>query len=533
MYSFLSTLRICGREMVIPIRIRRLKHEIPKHLQGIPKEKSPKLAAMIEYYYHNAASKASDSLVKEMQKYPQMSDKEREERVSAILRLIGTVSTCLEVTFPIIRKDGKYELITGYRAHHCRHRLPVKGGIRFAKDVNADEVKGLSSIMTFKNSCVNVPFGGSKGGITIDPKTYSSSELQVITRRYTMELLKRNMIGPGIDVPAPDVNTGAREMSWMCDQYMKTFGYNDINSLAIVTGKPVHNGGIRGRESATGRGVWKAADMFINDKEWMNAVGMKPGWKDKTVIVQGFGNVGSFAAIFVHDAGAKIIGIKEMDCSLHEPNGINPHEVLAHKNKTKSIKGFTKAKEFTGDLLTEKCDILMPCATQKVLTSDNADKVQAKIILEGANGPSTPGADEIFLKKKILVVPDLFCNAGGVTVSYFEYLKNINHVSYGKLTVKRENSMIHELFNSMNKSASEGHQFITFQPNDKLIAIRDCTSEAEIVDAALQTVMETAAMGIKSTANEYATCLDLRTAAYIYSVKKIFHAFETSGISQQ
>ncbi|XP_037953185.1 glutamate dehydrogenase, mitochondrial-like [Teleopsis dalmanni] len=529
MQSLMNSIKYsCTRYVDATIYVKRFKHEIPKRLQGIPKEKSPKLAAMIEYYYHTAAAKAYDSLVKDMEKYPHMSAQQREERVKAILRLIGTVSTCLEVTFPIIRKDGKYELVTGYRAHHCRHRLPVKGGIRYAQDVNADEVKGLSSIMTFKNSCVNVPFGGSKGGITIDPKKYSVAELQVITRRYTMELLKRNMIGPGIDVPAPDVNTSPREMSWICDQYMKTFGYNDINSLAIVTGKPIHNGGIRGRESATGRGVWKSGDMFISDKEWMDAVNLKPGWKDKTVIVQGFGNVGSFAAIFVHDAGAKIIGIKEFDVSLYEPNGINPHEVLAHKMKNKSVKGFGKAKEFSGDLLTEKCDILMPCATQKVLTGENADKVQAKIILEGANGPSTPGADEIFVKKKILVVPDLFCNAGGVTVSYFEYLKNVNHVSYGKMTIKRENSMLHELFNSLNSSGGG-----KFKPNDKLIAIRDCTSEAEIVDAALQTVMEVAARGIKETAHEYSTCLDIRSAAYIYSVKKIFHAFETSGISQQ
>lgn len=192
-------------------------------------------------------------------------------------------------------------------------------------DVDADEVKGLAYLMTFKCACVNVPFGGSKGGVCIDPKKYGTRELQTITRRFTMELLKKNMIGPGIDVPAPDVNTGEREMSWLCDQYMKTFGHNDINSLAITTGKPVHFGGINGRRAATGRGVWKCGDIFINDKDWMDYVKLKPGWQDKTVICQGFGNVGSFACKYVVGAGAKLIGVEEFDCSLVNQDGIDPN----------------------------------------------------------------------------------------------------------------------------------------------------------------------------------------------------------------
>lgn len=207
--------------------------------------------------------------------------------------------------------------------------------------MDGDEVKGLAYLMTFKCACVNVPFGGSKGGVCIDPKKYTSSELQTITRRYCMELLKKNMIGPGIDVPAPDVNTGEREMSWICDQYLKTYGretckyflntksnfigHNDINALAIVTGKPVHIGGINGRASATGRGIWKAGDVFINDQDWMNLIGLKTGWQDKTVIVQGFGNVGSWASKFVVEAGAKLIGIHEYDVSLYNPEGIDPN----------------------------------------------------------------------------------------------------------------------------------------------------------------------------------------------------------------
>nr|XP_014100826.1 glutamate dehydrogenase, mitochondrial [Bactrocera oleae] len=506
----------------------REKHVIPKHLEKIRKDKDPPFAQMVEYYYHSAAQLMEPMMIKELEKYPYMKKEQRERRVSAMLQLIGSTTNLLEVTFPIIKSDGRYELITGYRAHHTRHRLPLKGGIRYSLDVDADEIRALAYLMAFKTACVNVPFGGSKGGIRIDPKKYTAHELQTITRRYTMELLRRNMIGPGIDVPAPDVNTSEREMSWLVDQYIKTFGYNDVNALAITTGKPVAIGGINGRTAATGRGLFKAAECFIMDQDWMNLLGWKTGWKDKTVIVQGFGNVGSYASVFVVEAGAKLIGVQEIDVSLVNENGIDPKDLMDYyaKNK-KSIKGYTKATEKNGSLLGEKCDILMPCATQKVLTAENANSVQAKMILEGANGPSTPAADEILRKKNVLIIPDMYCNAGGVTVSYFEYLKNINHVSYGKMNVKRENSIISEIFNSINEGNAK------FTPNKKLELIRDCTKEADIVDAGLQTVMETAAEGIKYVANEYALCNDLRTAAFIYSISKIFRALEVTGISQQ
>ncbi|XP_017475745.1 PREDICTED: glutamate dehydrogenase, mitochondrial [Rhagoletis zephyria] len=534
----ISTARILGKclrsplsQKILSLTNTRQKHEIPKHLQKVPKEKNPGFSQMVEYYYHAAAQIMEPMMIKELEKYPWMKKEQREERVRGLLRMIGSTTTMLEVTFPIIRDNGSYELITGYRAHHTRHRLPLKGGIRYAMDVDSDEIRALAYLMAFKTACVNVPFGGSKGGIRIDPKKYTSQELQTITRRFTMELLKRNMIGPGIDVPAPDVNTSEREMSWLVDQYMKTFGYNDLNALAITTGKPVAMGGINGRTAATGRGLFKAADCFIMDKDWMDLLGWKTGWKDKTVIVQGFGNVGSYASISVVEAGAKLIGVQEIDVSLVNEKGIDPKDLMEYyiKNK-KSIKGYTKATQKSGSLLAEKCDILMPCATQKVLTADNAGSVQAKLILEGANGPSTPAADEILRKKNVLIIPDMYCNAGGVTVSYFEYLKNINHVSYGKMHVKRDKLMINEIFNSLN---GDGKEDAKFKPNKMLEKIRDCTKEAEIVDAGLQTVMESSAQGIKEVAHEFELCNDLRTAAFIYSISKIFRALEVAGVTQQ
>ncbi|XP_060646675.1 LOW QUALITY PROTEIN: glutamate dehydrogenase, mitochondrial-like [Drosophila nasuta] len=518
-----------------PRLIRRLKHEMPKHLEKVATDKDPEFSSMILYYYHKAAQVMEPTLLKEMDQHTHFKPEEKQARVSAILNLIGSVCTSLEVSFPIIKSNGTYEIITGYRAHHVRNRLPLKGGIRFAMDVDEAEVKALASIMTFKCACVNLPYGGSKGGVRIDPSKYTAKELQTITRRYTMELLKRNMIGPAIDVPAPDVNTGPREMSWIVDQYTKTFGYKDINAAAIVTGKPVHLGGINGRNSATGRGVWKSGDLFLQDKEWMGMIGFETGWKDKKVIVQGFGNVGSFAAQFVHDAGAKVIGIQEVDFSLTNADGIDIDDIMEFKGEKETIKGYPKAKETKESLLTAECDILMPCATQKVITSENAKDIKAKLILEGANGPTTPAGEKILLDKGVLIVPDLYCNAGGVTVSYFEYLKNINHVTYGKMTAKTTSQLIHEVMNSINQSLkeTEGCKIPEIVPNRGLQKIRDCTTEAEIVDAALQTVMESSVIGIKNIANQFKLCNDLRTAAYIWAIFKIFRALESSGISQQ
>lgn len=509
----------------------RFKHEIPKHLQKVATDKDPPFSDMIQYFFHKAVTRMESQMLKYLDRYPQMSKEQKENRVEVILDMMGDTATMVEINFPVKKDDGKYEIITGYRAHHTYHRLPVKGGIRYALDVNTDEVKALCYLMTFKTACVNVPFGGAKGGVRIDPRKYSPRDLQRITRRYTTELLKRHMIGPGIDVPAPDYGTSGREMSWLCDQYVKTFGYSDINALAIVTGKPVHNGGIRGREAATGKGVWKATDMFLNDEDWMKLVGLKTGWKDKTAIIQGFGNVGLNTAKFVHETGCKIIGIKELGVSYYDEKGIDIPAMIEFYNQKNTIKGFTKSKTTDKELLFEKCDLLFPCAIQKALTSENANKVQAKIIAEGANGPTTPAADAILQKKNILIIPDLFCNAGGVTTSYFEYLKNINHVSFGKISSKRETRMIDELLNSITESLQKAGTCVTTEPNEALEELRDCNTEAEIIDYALQFVMENSALGIMETANKYELCNDLRTAAYIWAVWKIYQTIETSGLS--
>merc|ERR1712088_922444 len=372
--------------------------QIPDRLQHVQHAQDPGFFESVEYFFHKACVKAEDSLIDEQMKSIRTSREEKLKKAHGILRIIEPCAHVIEINFPLPRDNGEYEMIQGFRAQHSHHRSPCKGGIRYSLDVCADEVKALSALMTYKCACVDVPFGGGKAGIAIDPKLYSENELEKITRRFALELAKKGFLGPSIDVPAPDMGTGEREMAWIADTFANTIGYGDLNASACVTGKPINRGGIHGRTSATGRGVFHGIDNFIKEAHYMSMIGQSPGWGGKTYIVQGFGNVG-----------------------LH------------------TCRYLTRAQAYTGEnIMYEACDILVPAAMEKVIHSGNADRIQAKIIAEAANGPVTPGGDKILQANGCLVIPDMYINAGGVTVSYFEWLKNLNHVSYGRLTFKYE-----------------------------------------------------------------------------------------------
>src|SRR5690349_1029790 len=427
-----------------------------------------------------------------------------------ILEQIKACNAVYRMKFPVRMDDGRIEVIEAYRVQHSHHKTPCKGGIRFAAEVNQDEVMALAALMTYKCAIVNVPFGGGKGGIKINPKKFSPYELEKITRRYTAELIKKNFIGPGTDVPAPDYGTGEREMAWILDTYM-SMRPGEIDALGCVTGKPVSQGGVRGRREATGLGVFYGIREVCNMTDIMSRLKMKPGIEGKTVIVQGMGNVGYHAAKFFREGGARVIALAEYEGAITNPNGLNEEEVFQHRKKTGSILNFPGATNITssGDALELECDILIPAALENVINGTNAPNVKAKIIGEAANGPLTPEADEVFVKKGILVVPDMYLNAGGVTVSYFEWLKNLSHVRYGRMEKRfTENLNTHILGQIEGLTGKQVNnkerEFIMHGPD-----------EVDLVRSGLEETMITATREIMDAWKANPQVPDMRTAAYL------------------
>jgi len=316
------------------------------------------------------------------------------------------------VHIPVSMDDGRLEVFTGFRVQHSIARGPAKGGVRYAPDVTLDEVRALASWMAWKCAVVNIPFGGAKGGIIVDPKKLSLSELEKLTRRYTAELIE--FIGPEKDVPAPDVNTNEQTMAWMMDTYSM---HMRQTVTAVVTGKPINIGGSRGRREATGRGVMIVCDEALKK--------LRMERESTRIIIQGFGNVGSNAAKLMSDEGYKIIGIAEFDGGLFNSKGINIDALLEYRDRNKTIVGFPGAEPADSrQLLITPCEILIPAATENVITSQNASEIKAKVVCEGANGPTTAAADEILADKRVFVIPDILANAGGVTASYFEWVQD-------------------------------------------------------------------------------------------------------------
>jgi glutamate dehydrogenase (NAD(P)+) len=443
-------------------------------------------------------------------------------------RLMEQIKVCNSVyhmAFPLEKDDGSIEVIHAWRAEHSQHKLPTKGGIRYGMLVSEDEVMALSALMTYKCAIVDVPFGGAKGGVRIERSKYSDGELERITRRYTYELFRKGFIGPAIDVPAPDYGTGPREMAWIADTYAVLAG-NDLNALGCVTGKPIPQGGVRGRKEATGRGVYFGIREACNIESDMRALGLNRGVEGKTVVVQGLGNVGYYAAKFLREAGAVLVGLAEYEGAIYDPRGFDLDAVMAYRAERKSLMDFPGAQNLarSSDALELECDILVPAALENQITEENVGRVKAKIVGEGANGPLTSKAGEILHARGVLVVPDMYLNAGGVTVSYFEWIKNLSHVRFGRMEKRFEERAFRKLL-----AAVEDMTGRKFSEEEKL-GVATGASEEDLVNSGLEETMVTAYQAIRETRQRHGDKPDLRTAAFINAIDKIVVTYGDMGI---
>ena len=444
---------------------------------------------------------------------------------NGILEQIKACNSVLQMRFPIKRDDGSIEVIEAYRVQHSHHKAPCKGGIRFSDEVNQDEVMALASLMTYKCAIVNVPFGGGKGGIKINPKNYSTYELEKITRRYTAELVKKNFIGPGIDVPAPDYGTGPREMSWIVDTY-QSLRPGEIDAAGCVTGKPITQGGVRGRTEATGLGVFYGLREVCNMPEVMQKLGLAVGVTNKKVVIQGLGNVGYHTAKFFRENGAIVVALAEYEGAIYNEAGLNEEAVFQHRKATGSILNFPGATNLVKntDALELACDILIPAALENVINGDNATRVKAKIIGEAANGPCTPEADEVFQQRGILCVPDMYLNAGGVTVSYFEWLKNLSHVRYGRMEKRFTENLNTHILSQIEKLTDKKVE------DSERALIMHGPEEVDLVHSGLEESMITATREIMAIWLSNPAIPDMRTAAYVNAINKVATSYVELGI---
>lgn len=438
---------------------------------------------------------------------------------------IKACNSVLQVKFPVNIR-GQVQVFTGWRAVHSTHRLPSKGGIRFAPYVNQDEIEALAALMTYKCAIIDIPFGGSKGGLLIDPSKFDRQELQLITRRFTVELVRKGFLSPSTNVPAPDMGTGEREMAWIADTYKHLFP-DDINHMASVTGKPVHHGGIRGRKEATGRGVQYGLQEFFRHKEAVSASCLTGSLEGKRIVIQGLGNVGYHAAKFLSEEdGALIVAVIERDGVLINEKGLAVEEVYRHIVENKTIIGYSDAqfKENGKKALEMECDILIPAAMEEQITSKNAKRIQAKLVVEAANGPITFDADEILRERGISILPDAFMNAGGVAVSYFEWIRNLSHIRFGRMQRRHD-----ELRSQQYAALLEQHTGTRLSDAMRNSVVHGA-EEIDLVRSGLDDTMRSGFQQLQDVYQSNDKINDYRTAAFVIAIQKISRSYLDLGI---
>lgn len=444
-----------------------------------------------------------------------------------LLKQIKVCNSLYQIYFPV-KIDGEVKVIEAYRAQHSHHRSPTKGGIRYSNHVTQDEVVALATLMTYKCAIVDVPFGGAKGGVKINPWEYNEANLEKITRRYTSELIRRKFIGPAIDVPAPDYGTGSREMAWIYDTY-RSFHPEDINAAGSVTGKPVNQSGVRGRGEATGRGVFYGIREACEQKGLMDKLGLSVGIEGKTMVVQGLGNVGSHTAVISQDeGGVKIVGISEVEGAIYSADGFDIHAVLRHRKENGSILSFPGAQVFGKDqrrvVMEFECDIMVPAALENQIDADNAADVKAKIIAEAANGPVTADGAAILAERGVVVIPDIYLNAGGVTVSYFEWLKNLSHMRFGRLQKRFDEQTYRRIVEQIETTTGKA-----IGERDKTMIVRGA-DEIDLVRSGLEETMIGGFREIYQLYQDNDRIQDLRTAAFALAISKISNDYISLGI---
>ncbi len=444
---------------------------------------------------------------------------------AGIAKAIKSCNNVLTVRFPVEIK-GKVEVFTGWRAVHSAHRLPSKGGIRFSIHSDQNEVEALAALMSYKCAIVDVPYGGSKGALKIDPRKYDRDEMRRITRRFARELATKGFLSPAVNVPAPDMGTGQREMAWIADTYKHLYP-EDINYLACVTGKPVHSGGVRGRVEATGRGVQYALREFFRHPDCVKEAGMEGSLEGKRVVVQGFGNVGYNAAHLLHSQdGVKITAVIEYNGALSCESGIDPVKLYAYIQETGGVTGYPDA-EFHKDahkLLELDCDILIPAAIESVVTEENAPNIKAKLIAEAANGPVTFEADRVLHERGIVILPDAYMNAGGVAVSYFEWVRNLSHMRFGRMERRHDEVRGHCIVKAMEEITGKS------APDWVLTEIAKGPDELDLVNSGLDDTMRSSFQQIRAVKDEVDAVDDYRTAAYYIAIEKIAKSYLDIGI---
>lgn len=443
-----------------------------------------------------------------------------------ILEQIKECNAVYQMRFPV-KIGNKVEVIEAYRVQHSHHRLPTKGGIRFSHHVNQDEVMALAALMTYKCAIVDVPFGGAKGGVKISPRKYSVEALEKITRRYTVELIRKNFIGPSNDVPAPDYGTGEREMAWILDTYATFKNGSEIDAAGCVTGKPVNQNGIQGRTEATGRGVFYGLKELCSDKDMMKELGMEIGIAGKTMVIQGMGNVGSYAGSISQDEGdVKVIAVSEIEGTIHDPNGLDMDKLIKYRKKNGTILGFGNSKtlKVREDWVSVDCDILVPAALESQIHKGNARSVKAKIVAEAANGPVTSEAEDILNKKGVCILPDMYLNAGGVTVSYFEWLKNLSHMRFGRMEKRFNQNTYNRLLNSVEELTGK-----TVSARDRAMLIKGA-DEVDLVRSGLEETMINSYQQFIQIYKRRKNITDLRTAAFVCALNKVANDYTTLGV---